>query len=320
MSSFIHWLKKTSVKRRRIIIAVFIIWGLWFFGLGAISSYFLSKGQLAKLPDFNKNDKILILAPHIDDEIIAAGGLIQLALKAGSQIKIVYMTNGDNNPGSVIKESRNLKLSPNEFISLGELRMQEGKNATKILGLNPDNLIFLGYPDQGLLPMLDKFYNPEKPYASKGTEFSYNPYHGTYKNSQVYAGANVVSDFKEIIDNFSPTIVFVSHPRDNHPDHHATFLLLEKALIDNSIKPTIYAYLVHYSRFPESKKLAINQFLYPPKKLYSQEGWYSFNLTGDQVQTKLNAVNQNVSQKEFGQVYDLLQSFVKRNEIFEKLD
>ncbi|MCX6816635.1 MAG: PIG-L family deacetylase [Candidatus Beckwithbacteria bacterium] len=319
MSSFFRWLKKINHRHRRLIIIVFIIWGFWFFGFGALLSFFLSKGQLARFPDLTNHDRILILAPHVDDEVISSAGIINHALKTGAAIKIVYLTNGDNSLSAVIKENRNLKLSPNEFVSLGEQRMSEAKAATAVLGLTADNLIFLGYPDQGLTPMFNKYYDPSNPYASKGTEFTYNPYSGTYKSGQLYTGTNVVNDLNEIIQSFNPTVIIAPHPRDIHPDHHAAYLFLEKVLNENSLRPQIFTYLVHYPRFPVDKKLASNQFLYPPKKLYTQEGWYSYDLSPDQITIKLEAVKQNVSQKEFGRVYDLLQSFVKKNEIFEKM-
>ena len=64
----------------------------------------------------------------------------------------------------------------------------------------------------------------------------------------------------------------------------------------------------------------MNEFLYPPKKLFSQKGQVSFNLSQDQENKKLEAINQNKSQFEFSKVNDLLRSFVKRNEIFEEME
>ena len=311
---------KKIIARKRLIIFLFVLWGLWFFGFGALLSFFLSKGQLARFPDLDSHDRVLILAPHADDEIISSAGLIQQAVKTGAQVKIVYLTNGDNSLGSVIKENKNLKLNPNEFIALGEQRMLEAKNSTAVLGLKPDSLLFLGYPDQGLTAMLNKNYDPSKPYASKGTEFTYNPYSGTYQSGQDYTGTNVVNDLQTIIEAFKPTLIFVPHPRDAHPDHRATYLFLEKALNEITFKPIIFAYLIHYSNYPPTKQLATNQYLYPPKKLFTQEGWYSYDLNPEQIVAKLAAVKQNVSQKEMGRVYDFLQSFVKKNEIFEKMN
>ena len=38
--------------------------------------------DIKPMQDFNNNDRILILAPHPDDEVMATGGIIQRALKA----------------------------------------------------------------------------------------------------------------------------------------------------------------------------------------------------------------------------------------------
>ncbi|MHB8276233.1 MAG: PIG-L family deacetylase, partial [Candidatus Humimicrobiaceae bacterium] len=48
----------------------------------------------------SSDDKILILAPHPDDEAISSAGIIQKALSAGAKIRIVYLTNGEYNQGS----------------------------------------------------------------------------------------------------------------------------------------------------------------------------------------------------------------------------
>ena len=52
---------------------------------------------MPSLEPFKKGQRVLILAPHPDDEAIACAGVIQQALKAGAKVKIVYLTNGDHN-------------------------------------------------------------------------------------------------------------------------------------------------------------------------------------------------------------------------------
>jgi len=47
--------------------------------------------------EITKQDRILILAPHPDDEAISAGGVIQKALSQDAKVKVVCITNGDNN-------------------------------------------------------------------------------------------------------------------------------------------------------------------------------------------------------------------------------
>jgi LmbE family N-acetylglucosaminyl deacetylase len=313
--SFLNSVKKIGSKYRKIIIIAFIVWGLFAFGLGNLIGWiFSSKATLGQFPKITKDDRILIVAPHIDDEVIGSGGLIQQAIAIGAQIKVVYMTNGDNSLYSVVTKDKTLKVTPQEFVSLGEQRMQEGANATQVLGLSKGNLFFLGYPDRGLSLMFNKFYST--PYTSKGTEFNYNPYQVTYKKEQLYTGTNVVSDLEEIIDGLNPNVVIVSHPRDRHPDHSATFRFVEKALSDKNYKGKVYAYLVHYKTYPLNQNK--NEFLYPPKKLFTQSGWVSFNLTGDQENKKLEALKQNNSQLEF--IDKFIIGFVKRNEIFEEIN
>lgn len=309
---------KISSKYRQILIIPFLLWGIWTFVLGILGGWLLTKGGLDKFPELTSNDSILITAPHIDDETIGAGGIILSSLTRKAKIKVVYMTNGDDNIGAAVKEEKSLRYSPKEFVQLGEQRMGEGKNAMKILGLKDDNLIFLGYPDKGLKPMLGKFYSETTPFVSSGTRFNHNPYSGTYKPSRIYAGENVVADLKEIIDDFKPTVIIVSHPRDSHPDHQACFQLLKRALEGDSKRVKIFAYLVHFRLYPPEKKLLLNSFLYPPKKLFTQKGWFSHELTTEEENKKLEAINQYQSQ--LNAIDNLLKSFVRRNEIFEEME
>ena len=47
---------------------------------------------------FRASDRLLVFAPHPDDETIATGELIQLAIAAGVAVRVVFATDGDNNP------------------------------------------------------------------------------------------------------------------------------------------------------------------------------------------------------------------------------
>jgi len=305
-------------KYRKIFVIIFLIWGFWTFGLGFLGGWLLNKGSLDKFPDISEGERILVLAPHIDDETIGAGGVIQRAEEKGTKVKIVYLTNGDDNFLATMKEDKTLRLSPEEFVTLGQERMKEGEAATKILGVAAKDLIFLGFPDQGLLPMFSKNFSSDKPYVSSATKFNHNPYQGTYKQGEIYSGENVVADLKEIILDFQPTMIIVSHPRDQHPDHRATYFFLEKTLKELGKNPQVFAYLVHFPFYPPEKKLRPNQYLYPPKKLFSQEGWFSLELTEDEENKKAQAMEQYKSQLGPVKLYNLLGSFIKRNEIFEE--
>lgn len=307
-----------GLKYRKVILVVFIIWSLWAFGLGMLGGWFLAKGTLAKFPDIQKQDRILIVAPHIDDEVISSAGLIQQAKEAGAKVLVVYATNGDDSALAILGQDK--KFNPNDFIALGEKRMVEAKKAAVVLGLSQDELIFLGYPDGGLEQMLNKYFPEANPYTSGSTRLNYNPYHGTFQSEQLYTGSNLLTDIKKIMADFSPTIIIGPHLRDKHPDHKALFSFLEKAFLENKTQTKLYAYLVHYRFWPPEKKLKMSEFLYPPRSLFTAEGWYSFDLSTNQEQVKLQAINQNASQLRGSALDNFLRSFVKKNEIFEEIN
>lgn len=304
------------IKRRKIIIFILVIIIFWFFGLGVLGGWLLTKGGMESFPKIKSTDKILIVSPHIDDEILGSGGLIQQALKNNADIKVVYVTNGDDNLASVIPKDK--IYNPNDFIDLGKKRMLEAQNATTILGLNFQNLIFLGYPDLGVNAMYSKNYNT--PYVSPGTRLSYNPYQNTYQQQQNYTGLNLYSDLVSIIKNFQPTIIITTNPRDKNTDHQAVFLFIQKINNELNLDLPIYTFLIHYPLYPPTKRLKPNEFLYPPRTLFTKSGWYSFDLSTDQETLKLKAIDQNKTQMVIAKVDDLLESFVKENEIFEKMN
>lgn len=82
-----------------------------------------SNFKINNIPAFFNSDKVLILAPHPDDEAIATAGVIQKALKAGSDIKVVFFTNGDFNSTSFpfIKYKTKTVTREQKFLMLGKI-------------------------------------------------------------------------------------------------------------------------------------------------------------------------------------------------------
>ena len=97
------------------------------------------------------DDRIMILAPHPDDEVIATGGIIQQALKQGLPIHVVFFTYGDNNEWAFAVYRRHPLLMPKAMQGMGLIRHDEAIRADGVLGLSTTNLTFLGYPDFGTL-------------------------------------------------------------------------------------------------------------------------------------------------------------------------
>src|SRR5438105_15586989 len=43
-------------------------------------------------------DRVMVIAPHPDDEVIATGGVLALAASRGARVRVVYVTDGGHNP------------------------------------------------------------------------------------------------------------------------------------------------------------------------------------------------------------------------------
>jgi len=96
--------------------------------------------------------KIVIVAPHMDDEALACGGLIaQLPYKDG--VHIIYATDGMKSPAPIIPGRD--RISPD----LGKTRMHESIEAMKLLGVPEHNLHFLCLPEAELKKHLSTLRN-----------------------------------------------------------------------------------------------------------------------------------------------------------------
>ena len=95
---------------------------------------------------------ILIVAPHMDDEALACGGLIA-KLPHKNDIYIIYATDGMKSPAPIIPGRD--KISPD----LGKARMQESIEAMKLLGVPEHNLHFLCLPEAHLKKHLSSLRN-----------------------------------------------------------------------------------------------------------------------------------------------------------------
>src|SRR5215216_5548889 len=96
--------------------------------------------------------KIVIVAPHMDDEALACGGLIAKLLDK-DRVHILYATDGMKSPAPIIPGRD--KISPD----LGKTRIQESIKAMKLLGVPEHNLHFLCLPEAQLKKHLSPLRN-----------------------------------------------------------------------------------------------------------------------------------------------------------------
>lgn len=272
---------------------------------------------IPEMKDFNKNDKILIISPHPDDETLAAAGLIQKALVQKAKIKVVFITNGDENRFSTMEEFKKIYPSADNYLQSGFKRQNEAKNALKILGVSEADIIFLGYPDRGLKNLIESHWL--MPYKTPYTKKDYSPYYNSYQKNVSYTGENLTKNLAQIYHDFSPNIILGPNSSDTHTDHAAVAIFIQKMLKSQKNKPENYFYLIHYNRFPNPKGLKTNRFLTPPIKLISiSNSWYKISLTSDQENLKKRAILQYQSQFSSPWLKKLMYGFIKKNELLSK--
>jgi LmbE family N-acetylglucosaminyl deacetylase len=94
-------------------------------------------------PDEYFSGIILVVAPHMDDEVLACGGTIAM-LADPSRVHIIFATDGMKSPSPVVPWRDS--ITPD----LGEIRVRESQAAARMLGLKRDQLHFLRLPEARL--------------------------------------------------------------------------------------------------------------------------------------------------------------------------
>lgn len=81
---------------------------------------------------------LMVIAPHPDDSEFGIAGTVARLTKEGKKVVYVICTNGN-------KGTSDRKMTPEKLV---KLREKEQKQAANLLGVS--EVIFLGFPDQGL--------------------------------------------------------------------------------------------------------------------------------------------------------------------------
>jgi len=285
----------------------------------AVTSAWCQEGfQISPLEPIEKNDRVLIFAPHPDDETIGCAGIIQQALKAGADVHVVYLTNGDHNEFAFIVYKKELILTTSEFIQMGELRKKEAVKAMQLLGLNRFRLVFLGYPDYGTFHIFKDYWDSARPFRDFLTRISSVPYKDDASYGTPYKAENILEDLEKVLRLYNPTKIFVSHPADVNVDHKTFYLFLEIALADldwELPRPKIYPYLVHWVGWPTPRHYRPELSLSPPQAfLGSPISWLEYKLTPQELEKKYQAILAYRSQTASSAFY--LLAFARKNELF----
>lgn len=117
--------------------------------------------------------KILVVAPHPDDESIGCGGALSLQAQQGHDIYVAFLTSGE----------RGLtEFAPRAAV---KIREDEARQACEVIGISKYE--FFRFSDGGLLEQTDL----------------------------------VAARLDQTITRFQPTMIYLPHADESHPDHKA---------------------------------------------------------------------------------------------------
>ncbi|MFB6214426.1 MAG: PIG-L deacetylase family protein, partial [Candidatus Bipolaricaulia bacterium] len=265
-----------------------------------------------------QGERVLIFAPHNDDEVLAAGGLIQRYVESDTQVKVAVITNGDGQ----IRRPPFLPFFRADFVKLGYKRQNETLDAMEYLGLGEDDVEFFGYPDRGLSHMWTNHWDLNEPYYSKYTKTDHSPYDNSYTGEAPYCGSAVAKDVRRLLLEYKPDVIYLPHPNDSHPDHWATngFVLygleqLKNEGYKNFTDVTMLSYLVHSVRFPWPRGKYLESSLSEPEHLEGLDTeWVEVKLDMKERLRKFRAIGKYRTQTQLMRKY--LISFARANELF----
>ncbi|MGV0027477.1 PIG-L deacetylase family protein [Phormidesmis priestleyi] len=145
----------------------------------------------------------LIVSPHQDDETLGCGGLIALKREQGIAVQVVFVTDG----------AASHAWHPNfKSGEIAPIRKQEALEALSILGVSADQIHFLNHRDGKLR------------YTAEGDR------------------QQATDQLTQIIRDFEPGEVYVTHRHDRSADHEVTHILVENAIADSGQAIDLFEY------------------------------------------------------------------------------
>lgn len=273
----------------------------------------LRPGQTKITEQVPVGERTLLIAPHPDDETLGGAGVIQRAIAAGKQIKVVVMTSGD---GYRRAASENLGVAnpgPQDFQRLGQLRHEESLSAMKHFGVRQEDVIFLGYPDGGVNGMWESNWDYSTPHRALNGNVR-SPYPFAFEQQASYCGANVVKNLTKIIKDYNPTDIVYPDPNDQHHDHWATHAFVKYVLTEQNFRANEWTYLVHRGDYPIPWRYEPNLPLRPPHVLTGLDTeWIYLPTTEQQRAQKHEAIRKYATQTKV--MAPFMDAFVRTNEL-----
>jgi len=170
------------------------------------------------IPAFSSASRLMLIAPHPDDEALACSIILPRATAAGAAIRVVYATDGEDNPWPQRALECKWHLSAADRKRWGKLRRVEALAALSVLRVNASAVRFLALPDQKLTHLL------------------------------MHDCRSTIEKIAAIISKWAPTHLLVPSLADTHPDHNALAVMLRLVVGEfcpGELGMSVWSYAVH---------------------------------------------------------------------------
>src|SRR3954462_3790571 len=200
--------------------------------------------------------RLLVIAPHPDDEVLGAGGLMQRVKATGGTVRVVFLTHGDGYPEGVKEEDHVEAPTANDYLGYGKQRRREAHAALVRLGLADAFQTFLGFPDGGLCKLTRAYWSERRgAYRSPYTRLNRPGKPRIVGPGTEYRGEDLAQELAQIIGDFRPTLILVPRKEDQHADHCAAWFFLADAItavrrVHADYSVDVLTYVVHFYGWP----------------------------------------------------------------------
>jgi len=193
-----------------------------------------------------------IIVPHPDNEILCCSRKIRELKADNKPLKIIYLTDGEG-----LKN-----VSSHAALAYAQNRRQDSIDAMKAIGVDSDDLMFLGFPDSHLADL-----NEDRIISSSFTQERMTGIR-SYRPHKLYSIQNLWRVLGDIFIEFPPKIIYMPVEHSGHLDHAVVKRTVFKVLEDRDMMHDVhfkgYAIYAETDKTPErfpSWKRRLMEFL-----------------------------------------------------------
>lgn len=259
--------------------------------------------------------RVLIIAPHPDDEVLATGGTIRRLAAEGADVKVVVVTAGD----SYRRAAARIAGGPTDaasYLELGNVRHQECLTAARRLGLAEDHVIALGFADGTTLAMWDRNWDASHP-ATGRNGATQVPYAWAADPGTALCGDALATRLESIIREFAPDTVITPDVHETHPDHATVAAFATYAMDVEGFTGLRLSTVVHFRHYPYPWAHLPGSALNPPPQMMGDgTEWLALPLSQADEAAKTAAIADYRSQTSIADLGLYMRAFIRTNELF----